>query len=85
MKKHVKLLSRVERKKGEHPVLYFDFISESGKQADLKELCKSIERRDASDKNRTVGPLTPADDAIVIDTTNMVAQQAVEKVAEYIK
>jgi len=60
-------------------------LSESGKEADLEELRENIEKRDASDKNRAVGPLTPADDAIVIDTTNMVAQQAVEKIAEYIK
>ena len=60
-------------------------LGESGKEADLEELRENIEKRDASDKNRTVGPLTPADDAIVIDTTNMEAQQAVEKIAEYIK
>lgn len=60
-------------------------LGESGKEADLEELRENIEKRDASDKNRTVGPLTPADDAIVIDTTNMKVQQAVEKVAEYIK
>ena len=60
-------------------------LGESGKEADLEELRENIEKRDASDKNRTVGPLTPADDAIVIDTTNMEVQQAVEKVAEYIK
>ncbi len=60
-------------------------LGESGKEADLEELRENIEKRDASDKNRTVGPLTPADDAIIIDTTNMEVQQAVEKVAEYIK
>jgi cytidylate kinase len=60
-------------------------LGESGKEADLEELRENIEKRDASDKNRAVGPLTPADDAIVIDTTNMQAHQAVEKVAEYIK
>ncbi len=60
-------------------------LGESGKEADLEELRENIEKRDASDKNRSVGPLTPADDAIVIDTTNMVVQQAVEKIAEYIK
>ena len=62
-----------------------DQLGESGKEADLEELRENIEKRDASDKNRTVGPLTPADDAIIIDTTNMSAQQAVEKIAEYIK
>ena len=60
-------------------------LGESGKEADLEELRENIEKRDASDKNRTIGPLTPADDAIVIDTTNMQAQQTVEKMTEYIK
>ena len=68
---------RVRRRKAQ--------LSESGKDADLKALREQIEKRDNSDKNRTVGPLTPADDAIIIDTMNISAEQVVHKMIEYIK
>jgi len=36
----------------------------------LEHLKDALEQRDASDENRTVGPLKPADDAVIIDTTD---------------
>jgi cytidylate kinase len=60
-------------------------LAESGKDADLEKLQEQIEKRDESDMNRTVGPLTPAEDAIIIDTMNINAEQVVQKMAEYIK
>jgi cytidylate kinase len=44
----------------------------------LGSLVKSIEQRDAKDSSRTEGPLKAADDAIVIDTTNLNLEQVVE-------
>jgi cytidylate kinase len=46
---------------------------------------KAIEQRDKSDENRAVGPLKPAEDAIIVDTTNMSIEQVVEKLAGYVK
>lgn len=60
-------------------------LAESGINADLKELQEQIEKRDASDKNRDVGPLTPAEDAITIDTTSGGAESIVQKMIECIK
>jgi len=46
----------------------------------LEQIQRDIEKRDQSDENRTVGPLKPANDAIVIDTTNLNVEQVVEKI-----
>jgi cytidylate kinase len=51
----------------------------------LENIKKAIEERDISDRSRAVGPLKPAEDAIIIDTTNMSIEQVVEKLAEYVK
>ena len=45
----------------------------------LKEIQNSIEQRDKSDRDRAVGPLKPAVDAIVIDTTDLNIEQVVDK------
>jgi len=51
----------------------------------LEQIQKAIEQRDKSDENRTVGPLKPAEDAIIVDTTNMSIEQVVEKLAYHVK
>ena len=51
----------------------------------LDQIQKAIEKRDKSDESRAVGPLKPAKDAIIVDTTNMSIEQVVEKLAGYVK
>jgi cytidylate kinase len=55
-------------------------LKDKGNAESLEQVQKSIEERDKSDESRAVGPLKPADDAIVIDTTNLTLEQVVEKV-----
>jgi cytidylate kinase len=57
-------------------------ISEFQSAIDLQ---KAIEQRDKSDQDRTAGPLKPAEDAIVVDTTNLSIEQVVEKLADYVR
>ena len=45
----------------------------------LEQIQKAIEERDKSDEDRAVGPLRPADDAVVIDTTDLGIEEVVEK------
>jgi cytidylate kinase len=59
--------------------------SESLQQVALPQIQKAIEERDKSDESRAVGPLKPAEDAIVVDTTNMSIEQVVEKLACHVK
>jgi cytidylate kinase len=48
------------------------------KQMDVKlsHLLEEIQARDARDANRSVAPLRPADDAVIIDTTALDINQA---------
>jgi cytidylate kinase len=40
-------------------------------EVSIEELAEAISKRDKSDQSREVGPLAAADDAIVVDTTDM--------------
>lgn len=64
------------------------------RQAELKakggiqtedEIRQAILKRDHSDENRAVGPLKPADDAIIVDTTGLSVDEVVEKLANCVK
>lgn len=50
----------------------------------LEQIQKAIEERDKSDRSRAVGPLKPADDAIIVDTTDLSIEEVVEKLLDYI-
>ena len=56
-----------------------------GGDESLEQIQKAIEEKDKSDQNRTVGPLRPAEDAIVVDTTDLSIEQVVEKLLGYVK
>jgi len=61
-----------------------DELKAAGKAVDPKQLHQQIIQRDASDENRSVGPLKPATDAIMIDTTHINADQVVHQILETI-
>ncbi len=42
-----------------------------GSSENLEQIQNAIEERDTSDEDRAVGPLKPAEDAIVVDTTDL--------------
>jgi len=56
-----------------------------GQTVTVDEIKKSIENRDASDINRECSPLKPAQDAILIDTTELNIEQVVDKLIYIIK
>jgi cytidylate kinase len=56
-----------------------------GKDESLERIRKALEERDKSDESRAVGPLKPAEDAIVVDTTNLSIEQVVEKLLQFVK
>lgn len=57
----------------------------AGRQMGLEEIEAAIEARDASDVNRSVGPLRAAEDAIVVDTTNLSIEETVEVLVRHIR
>lgn len=48
----------------------------------LPDLLRELKARDQRDSERQISPLKPAEDAFVIDTTNLSLEQVVEKVAK---
>lgn len=51
----------------------------------LEQIEKGIEERDKSDESRTIGPLKPADDAVVINTTDLSIEEVVEKLLGFVE
>ncbi len=51
-----------------------------GKPADHEEILAAIRRRDDQDRNRTTAPLVPADDALIIDTSELTEDAVVERI-----
>jgi cytidylate kinase len=60
-------------------------LKAKGIDEDLEEIQIAIEERDRSDIDREVGPLKPAGDAIVIDTTELSIEEVVEKLFECVE
>lgn len=56
-----------------------------GSDESLEQIQNAIEQRDKSDEDRTVGPLRPAEDAIVVDTTDLNIEEVVEKLLSCVK
>ncbi len=63
---------------------YLQLIN-SGNNANLAALVKQLELRDENDLRRKHSPLTPAEDAIVIDSSNQDIQQVYSKVWGLVK
>ena len=54
----------------------------AGIQIDDGEVVKEIEERDRKDSTRHVSPLKMADDAIMLDTSNLTIQEQVDFIVE---
>ena len=63
----------------------FDEIIARGEQADYDEILKKVIERDRIDSTRAVAPLRPADDAVIIDSDKMNADQVFARVMELCK
>ncbi len=59
-------------------------LNDKGKTFSEEDLKKELHDRDQKDFTRRVGPLKKAEDAIVIDSTNMTVGEVVEKIMEYL-
>lgn len=54
-------------------------------QCELEDIEIGLKKRDHIDSTRTFAPLKPADDSIVLDTSNLSIEEAVDAVIEIIK
>lgn len=55
-------------------------LIDKGFSANIQDLLKDLNERDARDANRAVAPLRPAEGAYLLDTSDLTVKQAVEKV-----
>jgi cytidylate kinase len=62
-----------------------DELIARGEQADYDTILKKIIERDRIDSTRAVAPLRPADDAIIINTDDLDAEQVSSRVLELCK
>ena len=54
----------------------YDELKAKGEEAALEEILQNVEERDRIDQNREVSPLRKADDAVLLDNSNMtIAEQ----------
>ena len=60
-------------------------LKEKGMNVIMHDLLLAIKERDKKDMNRTVSPLKPAKEAIIIDTSKMSIAEVEEKVMEIYK
>jgi len=63
----------------------FNQLQDKGFNVSIAQILSEIKERDFRDRNRTVAPLRPADDALVIDSTSLTIAQVVDKVLELVE
>ncbi len=59
----------------------YEELIEKGAACDYQEIAKDIQERDDRDMNREVAPLKQAEDAVLVDSSDMTIAEVVEKIA----
>lgn len=60
----------------------FDELTEKGVKCDYNEIAKDIQERDTRDMNREIAPLRQAEDAVLIDSSEMTIEEVVEMIGK---
>ena len=60
-------------------------LKEKGMSVIMHDLLEQIQQRDEEDINRKISPLKPADDSLVIDTSNLSIKEVEQRVMENFK
>ncbi len=63
----------------------YNELIQRGEKADYEEVLKKVVERDRIDSTRAVAPLRPADDAMILDSDKMNAEEVLEHVLELCK
>jgi len=59
-------------------------LQQQGEDVSLPRLLEAIEARDTRDRTRSVSPLVPADDAVIVDSTDLTANAVFERVMSHV-
>ena len=60
-------------------------MRERGVRVTLLEIADDLRRRDERDRERTIAPLIPAEDAMVLDTSSLGRDEAIEAAIEAVE
>lgn len=60
-------------------------LQEKGTVCNLDEIQKDIEERDQRDMNREISPLRQAEDAVLVDSSDLTIQQVVDRILQIFK
>jgi cytidylate kinase len=60
----------------------FEELRQRGVDAAYEQVLADIERRDQLDSGRAVSPLRPAEDAVIIDTDGVPAEEVVQRIVD---
>jgi cytidylate kinase len=63
----------------------FNQLKEKGIDGNLREIEKELNIRDQQDSERSISPLKPADDAIIIDTSSLEMHQVFDEVLKEVR
>lgn len=63
----------------------YDELAAKGEECDLEQIRADIEERDYRDMHREVSPLKQAEDAILVDTSEMTVDEVIEKIISLCK
>ncbi|MBM6751902.1 (d)CMP kinase [Mediterraneibacter glycyrrhizinilyticus] len=61
----------------------FDELKEKGEDCSLEEISKDIRERDERDMTREIAPLRKAEDAVLVDSSNMTIPEVVDAICSY--
>lgn len=59
----------------------YDELTARGETCDLKKIREDIEKRDHRDMHREVSPLKQAEDAVLVDTSDMTTEEVIDRIA----
>lgn len=59
-------------------------LQEKGFNANFDEILAEIKERDFRDRNRSVAPLVPAKDAMILDSTHLSIEEVIQQALDYI-
>lgn len=60
-------------------------LTEKGVETSFEEVLRDIEYRDLNDSSRAAAPLKPADDAVIVDTTDMGLRESFERICAIVR
>lgn len=63
----------------------YDELMEKGETCELESIARDIRERDERDMTREIAPLKQAEDAVLVDSSDMTIQEVVDTICSYCK